>query len=183
MLEDIEQALIQFKNDIPFLSRKVASKIIPRFSKEVENIFEEAVAEYYAAYSPKYYSRMFSLLNAYKITCTTTSIVLESDATMIPDVHRVSPEYIFDYMFSKGYHGGANKGKGHPKPGTLLYRSPVPGFGNPPYSRWSGAANQSESPEKKIDEKFDDFFNSKEAAAIVSDEIMAVLKTYMIFNI
>lgn len=183
MFEDFEKALRELDNDIPQpIGKKIGAKAAPMFVEKVKKIFEESIAEYYAARSSGYYARTYSLIEAYKVTCRGSSINLKSNASMVPDTHRVSPEYIYDYMFFEGYHGGANKGPGHPSPGTLLYRSPVPGFGNHPYTRWSGVADQTEAPAKKVENRFNTLFNGPEASEIIRNAAISVLKTYRIFS-
>ena len=59
--------------------------------------------------------------------------------------HRVSNEYIYEWMFEKGYHGGAHtiaqnkidQWGEHPRNGTPWYRTAPPIFENPSYTRWS----------------------------------------------
>ena len=183
MFEDFEKALEELKNDIPQpLGKKIGTKAAPKFVEKVKKIFEESIAEYYAARSSGYYTRTYSLIEAYKVTCRGNTINLKSNASMVPDTHRVAPEYIYDYMFFEGYHGGANKGPNHPSPGTLLYRSPVPGFGKPPYTRWSDPAEQTEAPAKMVETRFNALFNGPEADEIIYDAMVSVLKTYRIFS-
>lgn len=138
--------------------KKVANEAATAIYEDINKIFDTAVDEYYS-YKPKYYKRTGSLYQAYKITKEGTYIGWDVGAHLIEYSHRVSNEYIFDYMFELGYHGGASKGKpdqhGNPFPHFMAFRTPVPGFAAQyelkPYSLWSKSpARKSSSPSMSI---------------------------------
>lgn len=89
------------------------------------------------------------------------------------DKSDAGPAYIFEYMFEKGYHGGANYG---PKDdaGTEFYgsklaplwRTPVPGpyqqsHGLRPYGLWGNFAKKSDPPSEWIEIDLQNYQNSK----------------------
>lgn len=119
-IDQIISALRKIKENIPEFEKQVAQQVAPIVAQEFKNIFDECIQAYYSSYSPYYYSRTWSMADAYKIKADGEFILLHSDASLIDDTHRVAPEYIFDHMFFKeGYHGGANNGPDHPSPGSF----------------------------------------------------------------
>ena len=67
--------------------------------------------------------------------------------------HRVGNDYIYEYIFKQGYHGGAIDGPEHPAPGTPYWRT---GFN---FSEWGRPAPKTTSAymlmQKYISEKKD----------------------------
>lgn len=89
---------------------------------ELEEKFEHCVDMFYKAYSPNKYVRTESLYYGYKIKRGKLSLSWEWDAKYLPNGwHRVDNDYLFDLTFMRGYHGGADKGEGHPQPGIPWY--------------------------------------------------------------
>lgn len=70
-----------------------------------------------------------------------------------PVRHRVGNDYIYEYIFKQGYHGGAIDGPEHPAPGTPYWRT---GFN---FSEWGRPAPKTTSAymlmQKYISEKKD----------------------------
>lgn len=76
-------------------------------SKKKENI----ISSYYSN-GGKMYSPTYSLQDAIRVIHGKYSVYLDSDESYITEEHRVSNSYIYEYMFVKGYHGGAHFGNG-----------------------------------------------------------------------
>lgn len=162
------QEIIQFKNEVDEvvndlksgkLQNAVAAEATNAIYEDLNFIFETAIDSYYSFREPKYYKRTNSLEHVYKIEKEGTIVAWDVGAHLIPDTHRVSTEYIYDYMFDLGYHGGASKGKpdigGNRFPHFMAFRTPVPSFailsGIKPYSFWSNMQSiKSESPSMRI---------------------------------
>ena len=162
-IEAIIKALRKIKNDIPKFEKQVAEQVAPIVANEFKNIFDECIKAYYTSYSPKYYSRTWSMANAYKIKASGEFILLHSDASLIDDTHRVSPEYIFDHMFfAEGYHGGANGGPGHPSPGSFLYRWPTPNSGISAYTKWGSPAIKTQPVIEMVDPRVDAYLEGSD---------------------
>lgn len=169
-IESIINALKKIKNNIPNFEKQVAKRVAPIVANEFKNIFDECIKKYYASYTPKYYSRTYSMVDAYNINASGEFIILHSDASLINDTHRVSPEYIFDHMFfSEGYHGGANKGPGHPSPGTFLYRWPTPHSGVEAYTKWGSSAVKTQSVIEMVDPKIDAYLEGSDYKEMCAD--------------
>ena len=155
-IDQIISALRKIKENIPEFEKQVAQQVAPIVAQEFKNIFDECIQAYYSSYSPYYYSRTWSMADAYKIKADGEFILLHSDASLIDDTHRVAPEYIFDHMFFReGYHGGANNGPDHPSPGSFLYRWPTPRSGMAAYTQWGASAVQTQSVIDMVDPKVD----------------------------
>lgn len=78
---------------------------MPRILRDQEKIIKSAIEKYYSV-PKRYYKRTKSLFKVYKMD----DYGFEFSPEFMPDVHRVSNEYIYDKMFIEGYHGGATKG-------------------------------------------------------------------------
>lgn len=88
--------------DIPQpFSNYLAEAIAPEVKAKVKEIFDKWVNNYYASYSPIYYSRTYGLRDAYVCEVYGNLLVFESDASLLNGSHRVSNEYIYDRMFLK----------------------------------------------------------------------------------
>ncbi len=155
-LDKVAQDILQFSADLQSgaFIKDLCKKIIPYVVQDLNDIFTTSVDKYYEAYKPIYYRRTESFYNAYSIKSNDTSITLEYGPDTMPD-HRVSGEYIYKYMFSKGYHGGATSGppdvNDNPFPGPMALRTPP--YGEDAFSLWSERkAKRTKAPEKMIDE-------------------------------
>ena len=163
-LDEIVEALLQFKTDLQsgVFVNNICKKLVSYVSQDLKDIFITSVDNYYEAYKPKYYKRTQSFYDAYDIKSNGTSIIIDFDASMMPDHNRVSGEYIYNYMFSQGYHGGATKGKpdinNNPFPGPMALRTPP--YGEGAFSLWSDTkATKTEAPEKMINDNIDAYEN------------------------
>ena len=154
--------LIQFSNDLQEYTKDIQSgKFINEVAKECVNaiaddidyIFTTCIDEFYNSYSPKYYKRTGSLYDIYDVSISGT-IISWTVPYMYPGGHRVGGEFIYNYVFEGGYHGGAPSGKpdmaGNPHPGYMAWRTPPPSFGNHPYTFWGNPAVHSPAPGMKI---------------------------------
>ena len=143
----------KFANDI-------ASACVRQITNDLGIIFSTSIDKYYKT-PHRYYKRTHSLYTAYRIENAGTHITAVANSSKISKGHRVDevdPDYIFNHMFGEGYHGGATSGPpdkfGHPFPGPMALRTPVPYFSGesmPPYSSWSRMkARKSEAPKDMI---------------------------------
>lgn len=119
------------------MTNKQIKKLIIKFAKVVQKTNEEfakkkadqildicmtAVDHFYAGYPPKYYDRIGSLHDIYKVSTihknnkSFISLMLSSNKM---GEHRADNDYIYDISFYYGYHGGATKGEGHPNPKNI----------------------------------------------------------------
>lgn len=196
-LNKLSQELRRFGNDVASgkLSSQFARICVPLIVTDLDKIFKTNIDDYYD-FKKKYYKRTKALYKTYKIQGAGGSIEAFADASLMPDTHRASPEYIYDYMFSQGYHGGAISGgedmAGNPFPGPMALRTPVPHFASedtPPYSLWSlKSAEQTDAPEQKIQEELNAYESgaSNSSGHILQDRVekslTKVLKQYSFFN-
>lgn len=157
-IEEFARRIKKLMADIPQpFSNYLAEAIAPEVKAKVKEIFDKWVNNYYASYSPIYYSRTYGLRDAYVCEVYGNLLVFESDASLLNGSHRVSNEYIYDRMFFEGWHGGADKGEGHPVPGSLYWRSPFK-----EYTHWGAMAASSAAPGPKIQSDVKNYFKSGE---------------------
>lgn len=105
-----------------------------RLKKDVKNglklIADSGIDKYYyddydKPEEPGHYRRKYDLYNVFSIVVNDDIWKISYDYKNMKKQHRVSNEYIFNWMFIKGYHGGAYKGEGHPNPGEPWWRYPI----------------------------------------------------------
>ena len=113
--------------------------------KRISDLFHEAVQEFYDAYSPEYYDRAYGLnelLDVHKgpngsVEYDTVEDLIDS-SNMHTDRNGGS---LYEKVFVRGWHGGAERGPGHPAPGVPYYRAPYS-----IYAHWSRPAVRTEPP-------------------------------------
>lgn len=154
------------------IAKDAAEHICDAVEKDLNDKFKEAIRyNFYDDYTPMFYKRRRTLYKAYKIFNDGKSIKYKLSPEYMPDVHRVSNDYIFKYMFEKGYHGGARH-YWEDEDGIrqkMAYRTPTPeaiasGTSNgTPYRKWSKLpVEQSYSPAEGVYEAFTKYRDSKE---------------------
>ena len=100
-IEEFARRIKKLMADIPQpFSNYLAEAIAPEVKAKVKEIFDKWVNNYYASYSPIYYSRTYGLRDAYVCEVYGNLLVFESDASLLNGSHRVSNEYIYDRMFA-----------------------------------------------------------------------------------
>lgn len=175
-LEEFAHRLDKLIADIPQpFSNYLVQAIEPDVKAKVKEIFDKWVDNYYASYSPRYYSRTNGLKNAYICEVYGNILVFESDASMLGGSHRIeSKEYIFDHMFLEGWHGGANSGPNHPAPGELYWRTPFK-----EYTRWGSIAASSAAPGPHIQSEVRNYFKSGEWHKKVEEKGRQLIISYL----
>ena len=99
-IEEFARRIKKLMADIPQpFSNYLAEAIAPEVKAKVKEIFDKWVNNYYASYSPIYYSRTYGLRDAYVCEVYGNLLVFESDASLLNGSHRVSNAYIYDRMF------------------------------------------------------------------------------------
>lgn len=144
-LKQLKDDLQEVVDDIPKIKRDVANEISLQWYEDLDEIFTISIDKFYADYEPKFYRRTGSLYSVYKLTRHNGIINWDFGAQYMPDTHRVDNQYIYDWVFLQGYHGGANtiaeskvdKWGEHPHEGQPWYRTPHPSLGVTPYTAWS----------------------------------------------
>lgn len=146
-LRAFKNALKAAIDALPKIEKQVNNEYKQRVKQGLEDIAEEAIDMFYESYSPHMYHRTNDLYNTYKVIVTDDRWAIDLSPSFMDGSHRVSSEYIYNYMFKEGYHGGAIDGPEHPDPGVPWYRS-----GPTPFSFWWWArpAVQTESPYNKM---------------------------------
>ena len=143
----------KIKKLIKNIAHDAAEYICDYQEYDYKNIMDDIIKNYYSSYKPMYYRRSYSLYNAYKIFNTGKSVDIYFGPDFMGNQHRVSDEYIYRWMFEKGYHGGAHViGRRIPNPidplgervfAPMLYRTPHPvaiaagKAQGPPFRKWS----------------------------------------------
>ena len=147
----IQQRVIDEANKmIPDVKRDIFTEFGTYQQEEVEKLFREAVDEFYAAYSPIFYARSYSLYNALEFEPDEYGIVDDQiDDDGLFKANGVTPfergggsEGLFEHVFMQGWHGGASgtdhRGESVSSP---HYRTP-----NEYYTYWGRPAYRSTSP-------------------------------------
>lgn len=107
------------------IAEEVNRRTVKDAYNKAQSICKSAVDSFYNEYTPHLYNRKKSLYDAYDIGIRNGSqLVFTLGHELMNASHRVSSEYIYDTMFKEGWHGGADKGDGHPSPGKHYWRTP-----------------------------------------------------------
>ena len=129
------------------------NKYAKRAEKKINTMVRMNIYTWYRDYYPHIYNRKRTLYHAFNVSYSNGHLRVNFGPEDIYDVHRVSPEYIYQNSFVLGYHGGADKGPNHPHPGEPWWRTPPPKYPN-----WSiYPAKQSESPYEKSVGEINDY--------------------------
>lgn len=113
--------------------KKNKTKIINGIVKDVGKNYQNKIAEimrcaakaFYDDYpNPHMYQRHKNptLANMYHANIG-NELYVELGGEFSETKHRVSNDYIYEYMFKEGWHGGAISGNGHPSIGTPWYKN------------------------------------------------------------
>lgn len=185
-IEAINNLKKLYKN-IDNIAKDASEYICDYIEYDYNNIIKNQIDIYYNDYHPRYYKRTKSLYKAYRIINNGSEIGVDFDSKYMPHTHRVDEKdenYIFHWMFERGYHGGARPKNGrfiselNYKKGnsnlnafhaSMLYRTPTPqaiaaGFASgKPYQRWSKypVAVAQTPPLKAINEDLDEYDKKK----------------------
>lgn len=151
----INRAAAKFRKlayTIETAEKKTNEEIPKKAAPEIESASRFAVEDWYMAFNPSSYERTESLLNVYDVQPLVGEINVHLSSDELGG-HRVGNNYIYEYMFKQGYHGGAIDGPEHPSPGTPYWRT---GFN---FSEWGRPAPKTTSAyilmQKYISEKKD----------------------------
>lgn len=162
-------------NNLDNIINDASAYICDYVEYDYNNIIREEIDRYYFDYSPRYYKRTKSLYNAYKIINDGEQIGVDFDSKYMHHNHRVdrkNEDYIFHWMFEKGYHGGSRPEGGRIVDGVhmyMLYRTPTPeaislglAIGKP-YENWSKQPvyKTKPSPMEGINQKLDEYDKKK----------------------
>lgn len=159
MAYDYEAGYSKIADRIRENAQKAVQKIMPGVYRDwlvlirqnVERIYSDVVESFYNDYSPVEYRRNYSLADLLQAEAGKDYLDLSFDTS------RMTPfrsgyrgvDGLFDQVFMKGWHGGANKGDystfvrfngdmsyeqkvytPHPAPGTPYWREPIPFYTN-----------------------------------------------------
>ena len=125
-------------DSIETAEKKTNEEIPKTATPEIESASRFAVEDWYMAFNPDYYERTESLLNIYDIQPQIGAINVHLSSDELGG-HRASNDYIYEYMFILGYHGGAIFGPEHPSPGVPYWKK---GFN---FSEWGKPAPKTTS--------------------------------------
>lgn len=135
---------------IPGIKEEIFAEFGEYQQKKVEELFRSAVDSFYAAYSPEFYGRSYSLYDALDYQPDEYGIIDDQiDNDSLFSAEGVTPfergggsQGLFELVFMEGWHGGAagtdRRGEERSVPS---YRTPYDR-----YFRWGRQAFRSESP-------------------------------------
>lgn len=156
---DRERLIASIKRAIK-KNQEMKIKYSELIKKELQDVGEKVIDDWYESYIPNSYWRQYSLYKAFKVSVNKNkgSFNVSFSHTYMKKFKHLTGkrtsdinEYIFDISFMQGWHGGANKGKDHPYPGIPFYREP-----HPYYTLWYYAAEKSFSPYERMYEKMNE---------------------------
>lgn len=146
LIERIECEIKRIGKLINYIkSGKAAKDLYSIMEKDIQQHANKIIKEWYDSYDRKFYKPTGSLYKSYKIISKNNEPIIVYNRNYIPKTHRVdsvNPDYIYDYIFSEGWHGGAAGIKGDE---DLLYvPTPPKKFRARPYNGddyhpWSNA--------------------------------------------
>ena len=140
------------KEMIPEIKNEIFREFGAYQQDQVGKMFRESIDEFYAAYSPAYYNRTYSLYDAIQYEPDEYGIIddqIDSDSLfsseyVTPFERGGGSQGLFDLVFMAGWHGGATgtdkRGKSRDVP---TYRKP---YGR--YTMWGRTAVRSTSPQE-----------------------------------
>ena len=155
----------RFKAELSTVVEKRVNDVKPKIYREfgeyqqglVNQIFNEAVDDFYSAYTPKIYERQFDLYRVLSLRLNSYGEILNDTDEDFFDPINMHPDRrghyhwdnaggfdsLFDLTFMSGYHGGAADSEDgtHPLTGIPFYRTP-----HPYYSHWGDGAVRSVAP-------------------------------------
>ena len=166
------------KANIKALVKNIAKDAVEYICDYIEYDYKIIIDEtikrvFYDNYKPKYYHRKKSLYKAYKILNDGKRIDVYFGPDYMGNMHRVGDEYIYKYMFKKGWHGGAHspgyiEGEWTP----MRWRTPHPDAifsgavppGTKPFSHWSKMRPEQTrtNPYDEVVDILDKYDNNKE---------------------
>lgn len=147
---------------------KKVDKEIAAFQKiEIEKAYKEAIKKFYEGYEPWLYKRTYSLYDLLVIENAggeSNEVSWGYDSDKMVSTRHDQPggrEYLYDIVFVKGWHGGADKISQkfapkygyHPNPGTPHYRVPDWFFTN---WAWYPAARHESSPKEMVEKAIEE---------------------------
>lgn len=163
--EYIESLKEKIQDQIRDAIQKGGKDFLILYKSKIETMFKEVIDDFYSGYEPKFYTpkngggrkkRLYKLLN---IVIGNDYIQLSFDESQLlyRDGSGGGENHLYQTVFRKGYHGGAETGNGiggsHPNPGVAYWRRPVPG-----YWRWGQPAKKEKiSPLDAFNMKLDEY--------------------------
>ena len=168
IVEERVQHLKEIVNECSDAATRLATSYwISRTKYRLYDFLNEAANQFYDSYDPKFYSRRGTLYNILFVDTDGETF----EAEFREDVMTYSngggggdEDDLYDLVFRRGYHGGAETGPNHPDDGTPYWRTPYK-----KYTRWGGMASSSQSPKYYFDSLLDNF-NAEESEKIFKDE-------------
>ena len=109
-------------------------------------VCDNTITEWYSSYDPIMYNRRGSLYNMFEVRINGTKLLVDIDGEGLAGLD----EYLYNLTFIRGYHGGADKGEGHPQYGIPYWRKPIPQF-----TQWGRPAQRNFSPYYRIKTRLD----------------------------
>lgn len=92
-----------------------------KVEKELHKTYKSVITEWYNSYPDPIYQRHYRLYDTFN-TNIRDSKIKGSFSTDAIDYGRYT-DYIFDLTIMEGWHGGADRGDGHPNMGVPWYRN------------------------------------------------------------
>lgn len=111
---DIAKALMK--------AAKETDKTFPKkVEKELKETYKSVIREWYDSYDPTSYRRKYRLTDMFEVKSRTGSVKYRFHTDDVD--YGGKEDYIYSIAMMGGWHGGADRGAGHPNPGTPWYRN------------------------------------------------------------
>ena len=182
--DDYAYALNAYTKNIAKKIEDAVKRVVPDVNRtflqiidqKIKDIHKESVDKFYSSYSPYIYERDHSLYKILELDLSDSELRGEFNPNKMTGFRDgYHGEYgLYDYVFRKGWHGGADHGDTttvtgfdgdfsyemkihtpHPNPGVPYWRVPVPY-----YTRWGRQAKISEPPLTTFKNKLKEYEDS-----------------------
>lgn len=128
--------------------------------KYAKKIIRSSIRQFYAAYTPAFYHRRYSLYQMARPVIEEELFYILLGGDLSGFSHRIDENYIYVNSFKEGFHGGAISGKYHPNKGTPYWRTP-----HPDYTSWGWPASQTTSPYNYLTTEWNSFLQKHTSIA------------------
>ena len=182
--QKFKRDMMNWLNDLLNTLLEISENYADELREHFNIIAESAIEDFYKDYTPAGYARKYDMYNAYKITVELDDFEINYDVEFDPKYmkyHGDLNDYLFNIVFEQGWHGGADKGNGHPEPGVPWYRNMalINKTGDDyesmnPNIFWLRRAERSLSPYEQMSKRMDEYKDKWEKRYI--NEVESLLK-------
>lgn len=94
------------KKDDEAIAEEISKMIAEQAYEDIKQAYAQIINNWYASYSPLYYSRQYSLKNAGEISLQGTSVRIHMSSDPMGG-HHLDNDGLYELTMRQGYHGGS----------------------------------------------------------------------------